>query len=134
MDTAAAKDLVTMLTERANVWQGYWTVFYTVAAAIVTLVASGKLLPRYRLLTSVIAVVGFLVFAAGNYKALSTTRVQREALVAFVKEKAASSPHVMAIAEAAEPPTLSELRLYHWGLCVFVVTLLIAIPAFQRRV
>lgn len=121
-----------LLADRSNAWKGYWTVLYPVAGAIVTLVASGKLLPRYRWLASSLAAVGFLVFAAGNYHALDSMRVQRNAVVAFVKEKAANSPQIAAIAEASAPPTQTELRVYHWGLCLFVVVLLFAIPPFQQ--
>jgi hypothetical protein len=132
MDASAAKELIALLDERASAWQAYWTVFYTVSAAIVTLVASGKLLPRYRKLASLIAIAGFLVFAAGNYQALATMRVQREAVVEFVKERAAGSPHIVKVAEASAPPTQMQLRAYHWGLCLFVAVLLAALPAFQQ--
>lgn len=132
MEASVAKELIALLAERSSAWQAYWTVFYTVAAAIVTLVASGKLLPKFRKLASAIAVVGFLVFAAGNYQALSTMRVQREAVVAFVIEKASANPHITRVAEASAPPSEAQLRAYHWGLCIFVIVLLITIPAFQQ--
>ena len=53
-------------------------------------------------------------------------------LVEFAKEKAKDTPQIMAVAQASEPPSLSELRIYHWGLCIFVVALLFGIPAFQK--
>jgi hypothetical protein len=79
-----------------------------------------------------VAVAGFLLFAAGNYKALDELRKQRDAVVQFVTEKAKDSPQIIAFAEASAPPSIAELRVYHWGLCVFVVVLLCAIPAFQK--
>jgi len=132
MDPSAAKELIGLLSERASAWQALWTVFYTVSAAIVTLIASGKLLPKYRWLASSIAVAGFLLFAAGNYRALDELRKQREAIVEYVKIKAKDTPQIIAVAEASAPPSLADLRAYHWGLSVFVVVLLFAIPAFQK--
>lgn len=132
MDVSTAKELIGLLSERASAWQALWTVFYTVSAAIVTLIASGKLLPKYRRVASTVAVAGFLLFATGNYKALNELRKQREAVVEFVKDKAKDTPHIIAVAEASAPPSHSELRIYHWGLCIFVVVLLCAIPAFQK--
>lgn len=132
MDVSDAKQLIGLLSERSAAWQALWTIFYTVSAAIVTLIASGKLLPKYRWVASSIAVVGFLLFAAGNYRALDEVRKQRDAIVQFVKDKAKGTPQIIAVAEASAPPSLSDLRLYHWGLCGFVVVLLFAIPAFQK--
>jgi hypothetical protein len=132
LDASTAKDLTQLMSERAAAWNGLWTVFYTVSAALVTLIASGKLLPKYRIAASSIAVVGFILFAAGNYRALNEMRKQRAAVVDFVIEKAKETPQIIAVAKASVPPTLQDLRIYHWGLCVFVVVLLVAIPAFQK--
>lgn len=132
MTPSDAKELIGLLAERSAAWQALWTVFYTVSAAIVTLIASGKLLPKYRWVASSIAVAGFLLFAAGNYRALDELRKQREAVVQFVKDKAQDTPPIIAVAAASAPPSLSDLQLYHWGLCGFVVVLLVAIPAFQK--
>jgi hypothetical protein len=132
MNPADAKELIGLLSERASAWQALWTVFYTVSAAIVTLIASGKLLPKYRWLASSVAAAGFLLFAAGNYRALDEVRKQRVALVQFVTEKAKDAPQIVAVADASVPPTLRDLRAYHWGLCGFVVVLLFAIPALQK--
>jgi hypothetical protein len=131
VNVSIAKELISMLSERSSAWQALWTVFYTVSAAIVTLIASGKLLPEYRWATSSVAAAGFLLFAYGNYRALDELRKQRNAVVEYVKENAKDCPHIFAVAEAASPPTLYNLRAYHWGLCAFVVVLLFAIPAFQ---
>jgi hypothetical protein len=132
MESAQAKELVGLLSERAGAWQALWTTFYTVSAAIVTLIASGKFLPELRWVASSIAAVGFLLFAAGNYSALGALRKQRDAMVHFVKDKARDDPYITVLAEASAPPDLAKLRMYHWGLCVFVVVLLFAIPAFQK--
>jgi hypothetical protein len=133
MDAAEAKELIGLLSERAGAWQALWTTFYTVSAAIVTLIASGKFLPKLRLSASAIAAAGFLLFATGNYQALDEVRTQREAVVSFVKDKARQDPHITAVAGASAPPNVVRLRLYHWGLCAFVVVLLFALPAFQRK-
>ncbi|MGQ0794347.1 MAG: hypothetical protein ACT4NX_09755 [Deltaproteobacteria bacterium] len=132
MEPSTAKELIGILSERASAWQALWTVFYTVSATLVTLIASGKLLPKYRYIASSVAVVGFLLFAAGNYQALNDMRTQRSAIVEYVKEKAKDSPQIITVAEAAAPPSLTQLRIYHWGLCVFIVVLLVALPAFQK--
>ncbi len=132
MEAAAAKELIGLLSERASAWQGLWTTFYTVSAAIVTLIATGKILPKYRWAASLLAVVGYLFFAAGNYRALDELRKQRNAVVEFVKVKAKDTPQLIAVAEASAPPSPTELRIYHWGLSIFIVALLFAIPAFQK--
>jgi hypothetical protein len=133
MSTSEAKDLVSLLAERSNAWQGLWTLFYTVSAAIITLIASGKLMPKYRVGASIIAAFLFLLFAMSNYMALEELREQRAAVVEFVKEKANDSPPIIAVAEAAVPPSYTQLKLYYWGLWAFVVVLLWAIPAFQKQ-
>jgi hypothetical protein len=51
----------------------------------------------------------------------------------FVKDKSRHDPRITAVAEASAPPNATWLRIYHWGLCVFVVALLFALPAFQRK-
>jgi hypothetical protein len=132
MDLSDAKNLIELLAGRSSAWNALWTVFYTVGAAIVGVVASGKLLSRRRTVASAIAVCGFLVFAAGNYVALEEMRKQREAVVAFVKKKAVEkqSPEMATLAEASSPPTANELRAYHWALSLFVVALLMLIPRF----
>ena len=133
MDTVGPKELLDLLAEWNGMWQQYWNVLYTVAAAMVTLVASIKTDPRFRRILSATAAVGFLLFAAGNYMALYEMRMQRENVVAFVEAKAGSNPQVAAVAKAAEPPSLPRLDLYHWGLCAFVVVLLFAVPEFRAR-
>jgi hypothetical protein len=132
MEPATAKDLIELLAERATAWHALWAVFYTVSAAVVALVASGKVATKRRWLVSAIVAVGFLFFAGGNYLALEQVRKQRVALVEFVKEKAVKELHVRTAAEALMPPSVCELRAYHWGLCLFVVILLFAIPALQK--
>lgn len=132
MSPSDAKELIGLLSERSAAWNALWTIFYTVSAAIVTLIASGKLLPKYRWAASTIAALGFLLFAAGNYRSLDELRIQREGVVQYVKEKTQDTPSISAVADASIPPTRIDLRLYHWGLCGFVVVLLFAIPAFQK--
>ncbi len=131
MDPSAAKELIELMSERATAWHALWTVFYTVSAALVTLIASGKLLPKHRRAASLIAIIGYILFAVGNFQALDEMRKQREAVIEFVKDKAKESSHIVAVADASAPPCLQELRIYHWGLCIFVIVLLAAIPAFQ---
>jgi len=133
MDAADAKNLIELLAGRSAAWNSLWTVFYTVAAAIVGVIASGTLLSSSRSAASAIAVVGFLVFAVGNYHALDEMRKQREAVTAFVKRVATEKQctELVALAEASSPPTVGELRAYHWALSAFVVTLLVLIPRFQ---
>jgi hypothetical protein len=133
LSTSEAKDLVSLLAERASAWQGLWTLLYTVSAAIVALIASGKLMPEHRGTVSTIAAVGFLLFAVGNYIALYDLQKQRVAIVEFVKEKATGSPHIIAVAQAAAPLRLVWLNVYHWGLCAFVIILLFVMPAYQGR-
>ena len=133
MNITDFKDLMSLLADRSSAWQQLWNLLYTVAGAIVALVASGKVPPQYRRLVSVLTTIGFLVFATGNYRALETMRVQREAVVAFVKAQSGGNPQLLALAEASAPPTENELRLYHWGLSLFVSGLLFALPAFQRK-
>jgi hypothetical protein len=70
MELSDAKDLIELLAGRSGAWNGLWTVFYTVGVAIVGVVASGKLLSKHRTVASTIAVLGFLIFAVGNYHAL----------------------------------------------------------------
>lgn len=132
MDPSDAKNLIELLAGRSSAWNGLWTVFYTVGAALVGVIASGKLLSKHRTAASAIAVLGFLVFAVGNYQALEDMRKQREAVVAFVKNKAGEkqSTEIAALAEASAPPSTVELRVYHWSLSLFVVTLLVLIPRF----
>lgn len=132
MDPSDAKTLIELLADRSAAWNGLWTVFYTVGAAIVGVVASGKLLSKHRAAASAIAVLGFLVFAVGNYQALEEMRKQREAVVTFVKKKAVEkkSDEITALADASAPPTSAELKAYHWALSLFVVALLVLIPRF----
>lgn len=132
MDPSDAKNLIELLAGRSSAWNALWTVFYTVGAAIVGVIASGKLLSKHRTAASTIAVLGFLIFAFGNYRALEEMRKQREAVVEFVKKKAAEkqSTEITALAEASAPPTVVELRAYHWSLTLFVVALLVLIPRF----
>lgn len=112
MNTSDAKDLIELLAGRSAVWNALWTIFYTVGAAIVSVIASGKLISNRRSLASLIAVVGFLVFAVGNFKALDEMRKQREAVVDFVKVKAqqANSPEIIAVAKASKPQPLSTTK------------------------
>ena len=133
MSTSEAKDLVSLLAERSNAWQGLWTLFYTVSAATITLIASGKFMPKYRVHASILAAVLFLLFAGSNYMALEEVRKQRVAVVEFVKEKADGSPPIIAVAAAGVPPGCTQLKSYYWGICAFVVVLLWAIPAFQKQ-
>ena len=120
MELSQIKDIVALLTERSAAWQSLWTVFYTVSAAVVTLIASGKIQTPCRWPASTLASVGLVLFAAGNYRALNQVRLQREALVAMteLRASAAKSEDLVHFAQAWLPPTLSELRLYHGG-CVF---------------
>jgi hypothetical protein len=133
MEPSNAKELIELLSDRATAWHALWTVLYTISAALVTIIASGKFLPKYRRLASSIAVLGFLLFAAGNYEALDQMRQQRAAVVEYVKEKAKDSPQIIKVAEASAPPDQMSLRIYHWGLCIFVIALLVALPAFQKK-
>ena len=54
------KDIVALLTEGSAAWQSLWTIFYTVSAAVVALIASGKIQTPYRWPASTLALVGFL--------------------------------------------------------------------------
>jgi len=81
MNTSDFKDLIELMAGRSAAWNALWTVFYMVGAAIADVIASGKLISNRRSLPSLIAVVGFLVFAVGNFKALDEMRKQREAVV-----------------------------------------------------
>jgi hypothetical protein len=132
MNTSDAKDLIELLAGRSAAWNALWTVFYTVGAAIVGVIATGKLISNRRSVASLIAVVGFLVFAVGNFKALDEMRKQRGAVVDFVKAKAqqANSTEITAVAKASEPPSFFELCVYHWTLSAFVVATLVFIPRF----
>lgn len=132
MDPSEAKILIELLAGRSIAWNSFWTVFYTVGAAIVGVVANGKLLSKHRTAASIIAVLGFLVFAVGNYQALEEMRKQREAIVAYVKKQAfeKQSSEIIALAEASAPPSAAELRIYHWSLSLFIVALLVLIPRF----
>ncbi len=132
METAQAKELLSLLSERTGTWQALWTTYYTVSGALVTLIASGKFLPGRWWAASAIAAAAFLLFAAGNFRALDELRKQRDALVHFVKDKARDDPHITVVAEASAPPDLEKLRMYYWGLSVLVVVLMFAIPAFQK--
>src|SRR4030095_1458380 len=104
MNTSDAKDLIELLAGRSAAWNALWTVFYTVGAAIVGVITTGKLISNRRSVASLIAVVGFLVFAVGNFKALDEMRKQRGAVVDFVKAKAqqANSTEITAVAKASE--------------------------------
>ena len=130
MNASDARQLVELLASRSGAWNSLWTLFYTVGAAVVGVVASGKLLARRRTAASLLAAAGFLVFAAGNYAALEDVRKQRQALVEFATLKANEerSPQIAAVAAASTPPKRSSLRLYHWSLRAFVVALLVVIP------
>lgn len=131
MESSTAKELIGLMSERASSWQALWTVFYTVSAALVTLIASGKFLPQHRLAASLISIIGYMLFAAGNFLALDGMRKQRKAVIEFVKDKAIESPYILAVADASAPPSQNRLRFYHWGLCIFVIVLLAVIPKFQ---
>jgi hypothetical protein len=126
------KELIELIAMPLSIWQSLWTTFYTVSAAIVALVTSGKILPKMRRLVSTIAALGFLIFAVGNYEALAQVREQRVAIVCHVSAAAADNPHIREFANASEPTSLFWLRFYHWGLCIFVLVLLFGMPAFQK--
>jgi hypothetical protein len=132
MNISDAKDLIELLAGRSAAWNALWTLFYTVGAAIVGVIASGKLISNRRSLASLIAVIGFLVFAVGNFKALDAMRKQREAVVDFVEVKAqqTNSPEIIAVAKASKPPSFFELCVYHWTLSAAVVAVLVFIPRF----
>jgi hypothetical protein len=132
MDAMTAKDLVGLLFERNSAWQAQWTVFYAVSAAIITLVASGRFLPKYRWRASIISGFLFIVFAIGNYHALNQLRKQRHAIVELVMQETKDGPEMRTLVEEARPPSLEWFIFYHWGLSVLVVLLLFAIPAFQK--
>ncbi|WP_448873151.1 hypothetical protein [Desulfobulbus propionicus] len=131
METSEAKELLDLLSEQKTGWQGLWTTFYTVGAATLTLIASGKISVPHLHTVSLLASLMFLFFAAGNYQALDSMRRQRLALMAFMREKAADSPHIMNVVAAAGPPSQIGLRVYHWGLSLLIVALLNALPLFQ---
>ena len=135
MDTSDAKNLIELLTSRSAAWNSLWTMFYTVAAAIVGVIASGKLVSGHHIEASLIAAFGFLVFAAGNYRALDEMRKQREAVVEFVKCKAReeNSREIETLAVASSPPSATDLKKYHWTLSVFVVALLLLIPYYSGK-
>lgn len=132
MEPSIAKTLIDILAERSAAWNSLWTVFYTVGVAIVGIVASGKLLSKNRTAASIIAALGFLIFAVGNYAALNEVRVQRESVVAYVKKNAEEnkSPEIATLAEASSPPSVFQLLLYHWSLTLFVVVLIVVMPRF----
>jgi hypothetical protein len=128
METSAAKELLGLLSEHTGKWQNLWTTFYTVAAATLTLIASGKVDAEHIWAIAPIASAMFLIFAAGNYQALESMRQQRGALLEFMSEKAADSPHLLAVVTAAAPPSRNNLRVYHWGLSSLIVALLWVLP------
>lgn len=128
METSAARELLGLLSEQNSKWQGLWTTFYTVAAATLTLIASGKIHGAHLQTVSLLASAMFLFFAAGNYQALESMRRQRLALMAFMGEKAADSPHILHLVAAAAPPSQIGLRIYHWGLSLLIVALLCTLP------
>jgi 3-oxoacyl-ACP reductase-like protein len=132
MDATEAKNLIELLAGRSAAWSSLWTMFYTIAAAVVGVVASGKLLGNRRTVASAIAALGFALFAVGNYQAFSDMRLQREAVSAFVMKKAEEkhSPEMVALVKASAPPTEGELRAYHWGLTLFVLSLILLMPRF----
>jgi hypothetical protein len=84
MEASTARELIQLLADRSSAWQSLWTVFSTVSAAVVGLVASDKLLVRYRMAASLVAVVGYLVFAVGNYQALNKLRAYHWGLCVLV--------------------------------------------------
>ena len=131
VNVSIAEELISLLSGRASARQALWTVFCKVSAAIVMLIASGILLPEYRWVASSVAAAGFLPFAYGNYRALDELRTQRNAVVEYVRESAEDSPHILAVAETAAPPTLHDMLAHPRGLCASVAVLLFAIPAFQ---
>jgi fatty-acid desaturase len=55
MDATEAKNLIELLAGRSAAWSSLWTMFYTIAAAVVGVVASGKLLGNRRTVASAIA-------------------------------------------------------------------------------
>lgn len=132
MEPSVAKTLIDILAERSSAWNSLWTVFYTVGAAIVGIVASGKLLSKHRTVASVIAMLGFLIFAAGNYMALNEVRKQRESIVAYVEKQAEEkqSMEISALAKVSCPPSLFQLTMYHGSLTLFIVVLIAVIPRY----
>jgi hypothetical protein len=117
MEPSDAKALLEILANRSDAWQALWTTLYTVSAAVVTLVASGKLLPQQRFLASSLLGGLFVFFAAGNYFALSDAREQRQAAVdyamAVAAEASASDASIVpnSIRVTPAPPAASSANL-----------------------
>ncbi len=146
MDISNAKELIELLAVRTEAWNTLWDVYKVVAAAIVGVVASGKILKEHQRMASIIAIVGFLAFSIGNYIALDEMRKQRDALVNYVisyveaqnkKEDTTLSEkkennEIIKFAKASMPPSIERLRFYHWLLDVFVVLLLFFLPKIQK--
>jgi hypothetical protein len=92
---------------------------------------SARAASPYRRNASAIASIGYLVFAAGNFYALEQLRRQRQALTAFALRMTQDSSVLEAV-KATAPSSRWVFYVYYWGLFVFVVVLLWAIPAVQK--
>jgi hypothetical protein len=117
---------VSLVFERFSFWQTQWLFFYTVAGALLTLLASGKLTQdswRVRLAISVI----FFLFAFGHVRAMRDIQEQRSHLTEAVLNTANLKPFHQAVM-AAEPPTKSQVTWYHLGMDALIIGLIWLIP------
>lgn len=131
MEDSLAKELLTLAFQRAEAWHSLWNLYYTVAAATLAIVLSGKL-PGDSKRVRVVLIVLFLVFAGGNYGALHDTREQRHALTAAVHAGARVEAYRM-VAKAAEPPKWWMVILFHIALDLSVVALIWVAPSKKLR-
>jgi hypothetical protein len=123
-----AKTLLDMIEGLHSHWQTLWTVFYTVAAALVALVASDKINWKWTSHVSIVFSIVFSIFAFGNYEALCDMRIERQALVEFGSSIPGMDSSLLRMIEASGPPKPWELNLYHWSLWLLVIALFWVLP------
>lgn len=117
---------VSLVFEQFSAWQTQWLFFYTVGAALLALLASGKLERDSKGLRIALSII-FIVFAIGHIRAVRDIREQRSLLIqAVLSDQQLASFH--SAVKAAEPPTKAELTAFHMAIDALVIVLFWLIP------
>lgn len=126
------QDALSFLFQRTDATQTFWNFYATVATALLAFLAAAKA-PWINKFVCAVLTIGFLVFAAANFGALSQTITQRAALVSLIPKLESYDPALRDVIESAKPPTACGLTLFHGALDTVVVALIWIIPYIRKR-
>jgi hypothetical protein len=125
------KDLLGFLFQRADATQTFWNFYVGAVTAVLALVTAGRAEWLNRWVCLGLTAV-FLVFAAGNFRALDSVRSQREQLI-DVARQVKGYERVEKVVMAVRPPSPGTLYVFHGSLDVAVIVAIWGIPFARRR-